>query len=122
MWYRRVAELNEKNFDVHVCSFIYTMGVEAEKVHSAFTVQQDSASEADNTTFDQLIQMFDAHFTPKVNLIHEQAVSRARSQQSGQNIETDVRCLNELAEHTAFEDKDIAIRDRLVVGLRDSEV
>ena len=125
--YRTCSELTRKAFDIQVSSLIYSMGPEAEKVYATFTINTDHRAGQDppdppNTTFDDVIGMFDEHFTPKVNIIHERAVFNQRSQQSGENVETYIRVLYDLAEHANFPDKDSAIRDRLVVGLQDREL
>ena len=114
--FRIASKLDKEAFDVQVSSLIYAMGAEAEKVYSTFTITAD-------TTFDAVVKLFDGHFTPQKNIIHERAVFHSRQQQPNENVEAFVRALYELAEHAGFGgDKDDAIRDRLVVGLREREL
>ena len=125
--YRTAAKLTGENFDVQVSALLYSMGEEAEKIYGTFTVvttRRDGADPPDPplSTFDDIIEMFDRHFTPRVNVIHERAKFHQRYQSAGENIETFVRALYDLAEHAAFDNKDTAIRDRLVVGLHDREL
>ena len=68
------------------------------------------------------VDLFNGYFTPNVNVIYERAVFHQRFQLAGENIETHVRSLYELAEHADFRDKESSIRDRLLVGLRDREL
>lgn len=104
------------------------MGEEAEKIYSTFTIVTTPPRNGQNppdpplTTFDDVVKMFDRHFNPQVNVIHERAVFYQRSQHQGENVETYLRVLYDLAEHADFENKDSAIRDRLVVGLVDREL
>ena len=113
--YHTCAELSDKSFDIQVSSLIYSMGPEAEKIYATFEI-------VPTTTFDNVIKLFDEHFTPKVNVIHERAIFHQRTQLQGENVETYIRILYDLAEHADFQDKESAIRDRLVVGLLDREL
>ena len=113
--YRIASKLDKESFDIQVNSLLYAMGSESEKIYSRFTVGGD-------TSFDDIMKKFDEHFTPQVNVIHERAVFHSRQQMPNENIESFVRALYELSEHAAFENKDDAIRDKLVVGLRDKEL
>jgi hypothetical protein len=53
------------------------MGPEAEKVYSSFTIitqaPRNDSDDPPRTTFDDVIKMFDQHFNPRVNVIHEHA-------------------------------------------------
>ena len=103
------------------------MGEDAENIYSTFTIHRSRNPDADpphlsDTTFDDVVELFNRHFMPKVNVIHEWAIFHQWVQGAGENIETFVRALYDLAEHADFTDKDSSIRDRLVVGLRDKEL
>ena len=114
--YRTASELSKKTVDVQTSVLIYSMGPTVEEIFNMFDVEEEE------TTFDEIIDLFNGYFTPKVNVIHERAVFHQRSQLAGENIETYVSSLYELAEHADFRDKESTIRDRLVVGLRDREL
>ena len=74
--------------------------------------------EEEETTFDEIIDLFNGHFTPKLNVIHKRAVFHQRSQLAGENIETYIRSLYELAKHADFRDKeDILAGEENVVYL-----
>ena len=103
------------------------MGVDADKIYSTFDIGGGNGAdpqEQPDATFDDVIRMFNEHFTPKVNVIHERAIFHQRCQHSDENVETYIRILYDLAELADFPDKDSAIRDtdRLVVGLTDTEI
>ena len=93
------------------------MGPTAEQIFNTFDVEEE-----EEATFDELIDLFNGYFTPTVNVFHERTVFHQRSQLAGENVETYVRSLYELAEHADFRDKESTIRNRLVVGLRDREL
>ena len=114
--YHTASELSKDTVDVQTSALIYSMGPTAEHIFNTFDVEEEE------TTFDELIDLFNGYFTPKVNVIHERAVFHQRTQLAGENIETYIRSLYELAEHADFCDKESTIRDRLVVGLRDREL
>ena len=114
--YRTASELSKKTVDVQTSVLIDSMCPTAEEIFNMFDVEEEE------TTFDEIIDLFNGYFTPKVNVIHERAIFHQRSQLAGENIETYVRSLYEHAEHADFRDKESTIRDRLVVGLRDREL
>lgn len=62
---------------------IYSMGEEAEDVYATFTIRTghregQNSPDPPDTTLDDVIKMFDEHFTTKVNVIHERAVFNQR--------------------------------------------
>lgn len=125
--YHTCAELSKKSFDVQVSALIYSMGAESEKIYSTFTIVTNHREGQDppdppNTTFENVIAMFDQYFQPKRNIIHERAVFHQRNQHAGESTEAYIRSLHDLAEHADFPDKETVIRDRLVVGLVDREL
>ena len=125
--YRTASKLATDSFDVQVSALIYAMGEDAENIHSTFTIHRNRNPDAGPpdppvTTLDDVVELFNRHFMPKVNVIHERAIFHQRVQGAGENIETFVRALYDLAEHADFTDKDSSIRDRLVAGLRDKEL
>lgn len=67
---------------MQVSALIYTMGKEAEHIHKSFTLV-----EGDDAKFD----VFDEHFVPKWNIIHE----RARFHQRNRKQEERSNCLYE---------------------------
>ena len=110
--FRVAAKLNKESEDVQISSLVYSMGPEAE--HIMKTIPSDKSSK-----YDDVIKEFDDHFVPKKNIIFEGARFRNR----GENVETFVRFLYELAKHCDFGDaKDDNIRDSIVIGLLDKQV
>ena len=91
------------------------MGKQAESLFDQFMF-----SEADQKDFDVVLAKFDNHFTPQKNFIHEHAIFNEKVQLQGENVQTYVHTLYELASCCDFGvKKQMCIRDRLVVGLAD---
>ena len=129
--YRIASRLHKDDGDVQVSTLIYCMGRQAENIYKTF--QFDLLVEAEEeddeevpdprNDYDVVISKFDAYFVPKKNKVHERTKFHQRSQQPGESIEAFVRSLHDLAEHCGFKDMETeCIRDRLISGMRDSEV
>lgn len=85
---------------------------------ATFTLDEDSVYYYEN-----VVRKFDEHFVPRRNTIHERACFHRRSQLQGENVEAFVRHLYELAERCDFGvTKEEQIRDRIVIGIVDSDV
>ena len=90
------------------------MRKEAEHIFNAFTF-----TGGDEKKYAKVIEIFDEHFVPKRNVIHERACFHRRIQKEGETVEAFVRNLYELAQHCEFEtQRDEQIRDRIVIGIR----
>ena len=114
--FRAASKLKSEDEETQISALIYSMGPEAEHIFKTF----DAAKAA---VYDEVIKCFDAHFTPKLNIIYERAKFRSRVQKSGENVETFVRALYELAETCNFgNSKQDNIRDSIVIGLADKTV
>ncbi len=89
-------------------------------IYSTFTF----SAEEENDYYNAVVKRFDEHFVPKRNLIHDRACFHKWSQRSGESVEAFVRCLYELAEfcEKLGATKDEQIRDRIVIGIADSNV
>ncbi|CAL9702469.1 unnamed protein product [Knipowitschia caucasica] len=117
--YRLATKLNKENGEVQVCSLIYAMGSEAEKIFASF----EFATEDDKKNYEGVLSKLDEYFIPRRNVIHERACFYQRNQLQGEKAEAYIRVLYELAENCDFSDKrDEHIRDRLVVGIKDKEL
>lgn len=95
---------------MQVSSLVYAMGREAEHIMKSFVFRDDDKRK----DFDFVLKLFDNHFIPKRNVIHERACFNTRSQQNGESVEAFIRNLYELSEHCDFgEKKSEFIRDRI---------
>ena len=93
------------------------MGLDAERVFSQFNLSEEEGKNSDT-----VLERFNTHFVPQVNVIHERATFHKRSQREDQSVEEYVRSLLELSEHAQFAEKEETIRNRFVLGVQDQEL
>ena len=116
--YRTVSKLAAEEEEIQVSTPINAMGIEAGDIFYSF-----SLSAADNKKYATVMNKFDEHFVPKCNVIHERSVFSKRYQQPNESVEAYVRSLYELSKYCEFTgQKDDFIRDKFVIGLRDTEL
>ena len=85
--------------------------------------KEDDNNDNPELNYEIVIARFDDHFVPRRNVIHDRACFHKRVQKEGETVESFVRSLYELAQYCEFGiTKDEQIRDRLVIGILDSEV
>ena len=108
--------LSEGSDAKQVSTFLYCMGEEAEAVLAATHATVD-----DRKTYADVKRKFDAFFKVRRNIIFERARFNRRNQQPGESAEQYIMVLYGLAascEYGTLESE--MIRDRLVVGIRDT--
>ena len=80
-----------------------------------------NATSDDRKDFDRTIAKFDEYFKVRKNVIYERARFNRRNQQSGESAEQYIMALYALSEHCEYGNMtEEMIRDRLVVGMRDT--
>ena len=121
--FRAASKLNKESGEVQVNSLLYSMGKEAEPIYESFVYTEDDDNDNPELNYEIVIARFDDHFVPRRNVIHDRACFHKRVQKEGETVESFVRSLYELAQYCEFGiTKDEQIRDRLVIGILDSEV
>ena len=122
--FRLATELDKKDQAVQVSQLIYVMGAQADKIYAQFTFPAATEALANpQNDYNTVMGLFDAHFIPKRNVIHERAKLYGRKQQKGESVEQFLRSLRDLAVTCQFGDReDEFVRDLLVIGLNDIEV
>src|SRR4029434_5162436 len=100
---------------VQVNALIYSMGAEAKPIFKSFTFTAVGDSDKYN-----VMTKFDEHFIPNRNVIYERAKFHSRVQLSGESVEALVRQLYELAENRFWSTEDEQMRDRKLIGIRDT--
>ncbi|XP_030213428.1 uncharacterized protein LOC115544561 isoform X1 [Gadus morhua] len=116
--FRIASKLNLEDDNVQVNVLLCAMGKDAVPIFNTFTF-----GDYEDDYYNKVINKFDVHFVPKRNTIYERACFHRRSQLQGESVEAFVRRLYELAEYCDFGiAKDEHIRDRIVVGILDSEL
>ena len=114
--FREASGLSAEAATKQISTFLYCLGEEAESV-----LASTNATGADRRDFDCIIAKFDAYFQVRKNVIYERARFNRRNQQSGETAEQYIMALYALAKNCDYGGMtDEMIRDRLVVGIRDS--
>lgn len=116
--YCTVAKLTEgeDNTGVKVDCMLYAMGPKAEEIFGSFTFD----TEADKKKVATVIAKFDNHFQGRTNVIFQWALFNRRVQQEGESIDDFITDLHKLVKYCNYGTfREEAIRDRLVVGVRD---
>ncbi|XP_052817965.1 uncharacterized protein K02A2.6-like [Mya arenaria] len=116
--FRMATKLHKDDGEVQVSVLVYSMGKEAEHIVKTFEFEEGE----EDTDYETVLGKFEKYFVPKRNIIHERAKFHLRMQKEGENVETFVRELYEIAEHCDFTDKNEEIRDRLVIGILDKKL
>ena len=111
--FREASGLSEQAVAKQVSTLLYCLGEEAEAVLSSTNATAD-----DRKDYDTVLGKFDAFFQVRKNV---RARFNRRNQQSGETAKQYIMALYDLAQYCDYKDmKEEMIRDRLVVGIRDS--
>ena len=117
--YRLATGLHKKSDEIQVNSLMYAMGDSADDVLKTLTFD----SPEDQEKYDKVKEKFDSYFTVRCNVIYERAKFNQRKQQQDESAESFITSLYNLAEHCKYGVlKEEMIRDRIVVGVRDSKL
>ena len=116
--YRLASGLSGESDARQVSTLLYCLGEEAEDV-----LTSANASEEDRKKFDTVMEKLDGFFQVRKNVIFERARFNRRNQREGESVEEYITCLYNLVDNCQYGDlKAEMIRDRLVVGIRDSSL
>ena len=116
--FRDASGLSTETASKQVSTFLYCLGEEAESVLASTGITPD-----DRKDYSKVLEKVDGFFEVRKNIIYERARFNRRNQQSGETAEQYIMALYDLAQHCDYgEMKDEMIRDRLVVGIRDSSL
>ena len=116
--FRDASGLSTETASKQVSTFLYCLGEEAESVLASTGITPD-----DRKDYSKVLEKVDGFFKVRKNIIYERARFNRRNQQSGETAEQYIMALYDLAQHCDYgEMKDEMIRDRLVVGIRDSSL
>ena len=101
--------MRDEDGEIQVASLIYSVGIQAETIFQTFTFANDD----EKKNHDIVLSKFNSHFVPTVNKIHERAKFHSRRQQPGENMETFIRVLYEMAKTCGYtgEQKEEQTRD-----------
>jgi hypothetical protein len=107
--------------DEKICHMLVVMGSDAVPVYNQFVFDQSVA--AKKKTLANVIKFFDEYFEPVKNVIYERLVFNQMVQDSSESIHAFVVRLQTQSENCEYGVmKPELVRDRIVVGVRDSEL
>lgn len=114
--FRVASGLSGDNDERQVSTLLYCLGEEAETVLSS-----TNPTAEDRKEYDKVVQKLDGFFQVRKNVIFERARFNKRNQREGESAENYITALYELVETCEFGAmKSEMLRDRMVVGIRDS--
>ena len=116
--FRVASGLSSKSEVNQVNTLVYSMGAKADDIFQSFNLGEEQAK-VYNTVKDK----FDSHFVKRRNVIFERVKFNRRVQQEGESVDDFIIGLYSLAEHCDYGQlHDQMVRDRIVVGIRDSQL
>ena len=116
--FQKTSGLEEKAEEAQVNTLIYTMGNDVEDILRSFRLFDD-----DSKKYDVVKGKFDSHFVRRRNVTYERAKFKQRIQEEGKPVDSFITALYGLVEHCGYDAlHDEIIRDRIVVGIRDSRL
>ena len=114
--FRIASGLTLREDEVQVSTLIYAMGDQADDILHSFAL-----SEENRKSYQMVKSKFDDHFVKRRNVIFERAKFNRLIQEGGESVDTFITALYSLAEHCGYSElHDEMIRDRIVVGIRNS--
>ena len=118
--YRVASGLAEEGEARQVCTLLYCMGEEAGDVLTTTKIE-----EADRKKYDKVIDKFDGFFKVRRNTVFERAKFNRRNQRDDESVEQYITALFHLRETCDFGDGALAdelLRDKIIVGIRDTKL
>ena len=116
--FRQVSDLTSKSGETQVSTLVYSMGDKAEDILESFGL-----SEGDAKKYDTVKAKFEDYFVKKKNPIFERAKFNKRRQGEQETVDDFITDLYQLAANCEYGNlHDELIRDRIVVGIKDSEL
>ena len=114
--FRAASGLAKEGEEQQVSTLLYCLGEDAEDV----LISMNIAAE-DRKSYEAVISHFDDYFKVRINVILERAKFNRRAQKEGETAEEYITALYNLVETCNYKGlKEEMIRDRLVVGIRDT--
>ena len=114
--FRLASALESESEERQISTLLYCLGGEADDV-----LRMTNITTEERKKYTTVIEKFDSHFKVRRNLIFERARFNKRDQMEGESTEQYITVLHQLAERCEYgELKSELIRDRLVVGIRDT--
>lgn len=116
--YAIVAHLDKQPEDYRVALFLYSIGSDAVKIYKGFDLSEENSSRLSET-----MKEFDKYAIGETNETYERYMFNSRDQKEGKSIDAYVGTLRTLGQTCNFCTclHDSLMRDRIVLGVRESE-
>ena len=118
--YSILSQLDKQSKEVQVALFLHTLADDALKVYNGFHFSTPN----DSRTVSEIIDKFDEFAVGEINETYERFLFNNRSQNEGELFDKFLSDLRSLIKTCSFCDncRDSVLRDRIVLGIRDSLV
>ena len=114
--FRTASGLADEAQPRQVSALLYCLGEEADDVLTSTNISED-----DRKVYDSVLSKFNDFFKVRKNTISERARFNCRNQLAGESVEQYITALYSLVEFCEYGDlKEEMLRDRIVVGIRDT--
>ena len=123
--FRSSSNLDQVDQAKQIDTLLYCMGEEIEEVLASLIAEEEDQEKEhqQQQTCDLVIEKFKKFLSVRKNLIFKRARLNRRNQASGESAEEYTMALYKLAEHCEYGNlKSEMIRDRLVAGIRDTNL
>ena len=116
--FRQASDLASKTEEVQVSTLVYSLGDKAEDILTLFNLEAEELKK-----YDTVKGKFESYFEKRRNRIYERARFNSRTQRENESVEEFIADLYRLAENCGYGTlHDELVRDRIVVGIRDSKL
>ena len=116
--FRQASGLTEKSEEAQVNTLIYCMGDRADDILRSFKLPEE-----DTKKYKVVKDKFEGHFVKRRKVIFERAKFNSRKQELSEPVDVFITALYTLAENCNYGTlHDEMVRDRIVVGIRDSSL
>ncbi|XP_044749764.1 uncharacterized protein LOC123310362 [Coccinella septempunctata] len=107
-----VTELSKKDEETKVAVFLNLIGDDGLELFNTFDLTNNQKK-----SLQCVKQRFEAHCSPKKNVIFERFVFNSITQKEGQLFDSFLTELRKAVKSTGYKDKDDMVRDRIVMGI-----
>ena len=127
-----ISEIQGKTDEVKISTLLYTMGTrKAQKIMQTFRYGKKRTEHPSNegeyievdekdSCYEDVIQKFNEHYVPRVDIVHESIVFNKRVQSATESVDDFLIDLEQLVLSCDYEDPERQVRDRFIAGLKDS--
>ena len=116
--FRYASGLSDKDDARQISTLLYCLGEEAEDVLKSTKIKED-----EKKVYTTVLSKFESFFQVRKNVIFERACFNRRVQKREESVEQYIAALHRLADTCNYGDlTEDLIRDRLVVGIRDTKL